>query len=92
MCRHRQPAEEAKKQEAAVLAQSDGRREDEISKTWQTVGDSNVRISHVAVQGQLRPGNAAFSVGGEALNYPGDASLGASIGNVANCRCAAIWS
>jgi hypothetical protein len=85
------PAEEAKKDEAAALAVADGKQEDEIEKTWQTVGDANVRISHVAANGQSRQGNAAFSVGGEDLRYPGDSTLGASPGNVINCRCAAIW-
>lgn len=85
------PAEEAKRQEAVALGRADGKQEAEIEKVWQTVGDADVRIAHVAANGQQRPGNAAFSVGGEDLRYPGDSTLGASAGNVINCRCAAIY-
>ena len=86
------PAEEAKKDEAVALATADGKQEDEIKKTWQTVGDANVRIAHIAANGQQQTGNTAFSVGGESLRYPGDSTLGASPKNVINCRCAAIWA
>ncbi len=85
------PAEEAKREEAVALAVSDGKQEDEIEKIWQTVGDANVRVAHIAANGQQRTANAAFSVGGEDLRFPGDSSLGASAENVINCRCAAIW-
>lgn len=85
------PAEEAKRREAIAIAVSDGKQEDELIKVWRTVGDANVRIAHVAANGQQRPGNAAFSVDGEDLRFPGDSSLGASAENVINCRCAAIW-
>ena len=85
------PAEEAKKDEAVALGAADGKQEDEIEKTWQTVGDADVRIAHVAANGQQQTGNTAFAVGGESLRYPGDSTLGASAGNVINCRCAAIW-
>lgn len=85
------PAEEAKRQEAAALGQAEGKQEDELVKIWQTVGDANVRVAHVIANGQRRTGNTAFTVGGENLRFPGDSSLGASAGNVINCRCAAIW-
>lgn len=86
------PAEEAKKDEAVALNAADGKQEDELEKTWQTVGDADVRIAHVAANGQVQTGNTAFAVGGESLRYPGDSTLGASAGNVINCRCAAIWT
>jgi len=86
------PAEEAKREEAAALGRADGKQEDELVKTWQTVGDANVRVAHVAANRQSVTGNTAFTVGGENLRFPGDSSLGASAGNVINCRCAAIWS
>lgn len=86
------PAEEAKKDEAVALGRAEGKQEDEIVKTWQTVGDANVRVAHVAANGQSRTGNTAFSVSGEDLRYPGDSTLGASAENVINCRCAAIWA
>lgn len=56
-------------------------------KIWTNVGDSRVREAHVAAGGQVRKLNEPFSVGGELLMYPSDRSFGASIGNIANCRC-----
>lgn len=85
------PAEEAKRREAIAVGGTEGRTEDVIKKTWQTVGDEKVRLSHVTTNGQRRPGNTAFTVGGENLRYPGDSTLGASLRNTVNCRCAAIW-
>lgn len=85
------PAEEAKRREAVAIGAEEGKTEDEFNKTWQTVGDSSVRPSHVAANGQERPQNSAFTVEGENLRYPGDATLGASIGNLAGCRCAALY-
>lgn len=60
-------------------------------KVWQTVQDSRVRPGHVAANGQRSLLSGVFVVAGERLLYPGDRSLGASVGNVANCRCAAIY-
>ncbi len=85
------PAENAKRLEATSLGRSEGLQDDQIKKTWKTVGDEKVRSAHVAADGQMRNANEAFSVGGENLMFPGDTSLGASAGNVINCRCAAIW-
>ena len=85
------PAEEAKRQEAVAITVEQGGQEDEVEKRWQTVGDANVRVAHIAANGQQRPGNSAFSVGGEDLRYPGDSTLGASVGNTINCRCAALY-
>jgi len=63
------------------------------NKEWVTMRDERVRRSpffHTRADQQVRPINVPFSVGGEQLRFPGDTSLGASIGNVINCRCAAI--
>ena len=60
-------------------------------KVWQTVRDGRVRPAHVAANGQRSSISDVFVVGGERLLYPGDRSLGASVGNVAYCRCAAIY-
>lgn len=57
------------------------------TKQWMTVGDSRVRAAHAAAHGQTKPIDQPFIVGGEKLMYPGDMTLGASIENVANCRC-----
>lgn len=61
-----------------------------IDKEWVTVGDDLVRPDHVDADGQLREINQPFIVGGERLRWPGDTGLGASIGNIINCRCGSI--
>lgn len=58
-------------------------------KLWVTMGDSRVRTIHQVADGQEVPASDPFTVGGERLMYPGDTSLGASAGNVVNCRCSA---
>lgn len=63
-----------------------------IDKEWHTVGDERVRRAHADADFQKRKSIEPFTVGGESLQYPGDTSLGASLGNVINCRCAAIYS
>ena len=64
----------------------------EKTKLWQTVGDSKVRSSHIVANQQRQPIAVPFIVGGFQLRWPGDSSLGAPIGEVAHCRCAAIYS
>lgn len=56
-------------------------------KQWMTVGDKRVRPAHRLANGQIRNLNDPFEVGGEYLMHPGDNSMGATIGNLANCRC-----
>lgn len=60
-------------------------------KEWITVSDSKVRVAHVSAHGQVRFMDNPFDVGGDKLGYPGDTSFGARVGNVAYCRCAAIY-
>lgn len=60
-------------------------------KVWRTVGDSKVRPIHRVANGQSRALTEPFLVNGELLMHPGDSSLGASAGNVANCRCVAQY-
>lgn len=63
--------------------------------TWVTQGDSLVRagngtpFDHLAADGQEKR-NGAFTVSGQKLRFPGDRSLGASLGNIVSCRCSAI--
>jgi len=62
----------------------------EVRKRWDSMGDSKVRtgtFNHLRADGQLRPRADAFSVSGQFLMFPGDTSLGASMGNIAGCRC-----
>lgn len=68
------------------------RIEEKGKKEWFTVSDGKVRPSHVLAHGQVRYRDIPFKVGGQFLRYPGDTSLGASVGNVAYCRCAALYS
>jgi hypothetical protein len=63
---------------------------DRIEKTWQNVG-INVRDAHRAANGQRKELNEPFLVGGELLMYPRDTSLGASLGNIMNCKCKSLY-
>lgn len=56
-------------------------------KTWVTFGDSKVRPSHKAVDGERIPIDEAFTVGGYKLMFPNDTSLGADAEEIVNCRC-----
>ncbi len=67
----------------------------ETHKIWTTMGDHRVRgaepgddFDHILADEQRVLGGEPFRVSGQLLNNPGDTSLGASIGNVARCRCA----
>lgn len=64
----------------------------EAIKTWVTMGDDKVRETHVEADGQEQPVDQPFIVDGELLMNPGDPSLGASPGNIINCRCTAQYS
>lgn len=57
-------------------------------KRWVTIHDDRVRPSHVAVDGQARPLDGTFLVGGHALRYPGDPL--APPEERINCRCAIV--
>jgi hypothetical protein len=90
-------AEATKATEAEVLSglqptvSGGGPRQVEPSKRWDSVSDNRVREAHLAADGQVVSLDQAFRVGGEQLMYPGDTSLGASVGNVINCRCSATY-
>lgn len=63
---------------------------DKVKREWVTVLDDKTRSAHARADGQRVDGtNAAFDVGGDRLRFPGDTSLGASVGNIINCRCGA---
>lgn len=74
------PAEDARMEDVRQRA---GNRQ--LMKRWSTMRDDRVRDWHDAAEGQLRPVNDAFVVGGEQLAFPGDASMGASLRNLINC-------
>lgn len=63
-----------------------------IVKTWVSAGDANVRVNHAVVDGQTKPLNEAFVVGGELMMFPSDFTHGATAGNLVNCRCIEAYS
>ena len=56
-------------------------------KQWLTMKDERVRGTHVAVDDRILPINEPFVVGGSLMQFPLDTSLGASVEEIANCRC-----
>lgn len=60
-------------------------------KSWVTMGDSKVRDWHDLADGQTVSVDQPFIVMGQALMHPGDMSMGATIENVAGCRCSAVY-
>jgi|GEM_PF-5047569 len=62
-----------------------------IYKRWETMKDDRVRhppksaFDHVAAQDQEVLVSQPFVVSGERLMFPGDSTLGASLGNLINC-------
>lgn len=58
-------------------------------KQWLTAEDDRVRETHAEADGQVVPIDAAFQVGGELLDYPGDPT--GSDAETANCRCTVIY-
>lgn len=64
----------------------------QMQKTWNTILDERTRASHVQADGQERQQGQPFMVQGQLLRVPGDTSLGASLGNVINCRCASEFT
>ena len=87
------PAESTKLMEARTV---DDRRPtstapSEMRKTWRTIGDKKVRDAHKDADFQTKFVESDFIVMGQHLMYPGDGSLGASIGNIINCRCSTIY-
>lgn len=59
-------------------------------KQWMTVLDERTRLSHVDADGQRQDIEQPFFVQNELLKRPGDTSLGASLGNIINCRCSSV--
>lgn len=81
-----QPAEFAKAVEVQVLTGLAP-----INKEWVAVGDSLMRDIHSTADGQKKKMNEPFIVGGESMHFPGDGSLGASMTNLAGCRCGCYY-
>lgn len=62
----------------------------QLRRRWQATKDLRTRHAHAMADGQIVAVNEPFTVGGEKLMFPGDDSLGASAGNVYNCRCGCV--
>lgn len=58
-----------------------------IAKTWNSALDGKTREPHVKADQQTVAFDEPFKVKGEYLLHPSDQSLGASPGNVIQCRC-----
>lgn len=84
--------------EEARFIYADGKSDGFVMHTWHNCQDARVRqpprsrFDHVSPEGQTSPIREPFIVSGELLRFPGDMSLGASIGNIANCRCWATYT
>lgn len=61
-------------------------------KKWIDVGDKRERKTHLEVGGTTLPIDEPFSVGDSLLQFPKDASLGASADEIVNCRCSIQYS
>lgn len=59
----------------------------EMTREWLATRDGRTRHEHGMADGQRVGVKEPFTVGGEKLMFPGDASLGASGWNLYNCRC-----
>lgn len=75
-------------------ARQDGVIPPKVTEVWLTQGDSLVRdggsgFNHLTADGQESE-NGIFTVSGQQLRFPGDSSLGATAGNILNCRCSAV--
>ena len=57
-------------------------------KGWLSMFAPESRDSHMAADGQVVGLDEPFDVGGESMMFPGDNSMGASVGNTIQCLCA----
>jgi len=96
-----EPAEAAKLTQIQILRGEEptlaGGTGTDGTKSWANQGDSLVRIppdskfNHIAAE-QTVALDKPFNVSGQLLRYPGDTSLGASLGNIVNCRCSVTYN
>lgn len=57
-------------------------------KAWVAIKDERTRNAHLEMNSDSYIElDQPFIVGGELMLFPADGSLGASVGNIANCRC-----
>lgn len=58
-----------------------------VYKTWMTKEDERVRPAHVVMHGVTEPIGEDFIVDGYRMSEPGDATRGAPLRLIINCRC-----
>jgi SPP1 gp7 family putative phage head morphogenesis protein len=63
-----------------------------LTKEWLATKDNRTRDSHRAANGQKRPLDEPYTVGGARLMFPGDTSLGAPGSETIQCRCAEVYA
>jgi len=85
-------AERVKNIESDAFASQLAQTGQALINTWNTTLDERTRPAHVAADRQEVKQGRPYMVGGEMLKFPGDMSLGASIGNTINCRCSSVAS
>lgn len=71
---------------------TDAVRDGRLLKTWNTILDGRERDSHHDEDATTVPILEPFHLPGGDLMFPGDTSLGASVDEIANCRCHASYS
>ncbi len=96
-----EPAEAAKLTQVQILRGEQpslrGGGASDGTKTWSNMADSRVRaggsdskFNHLSANQTVKL-DQPFRVSGESMRYPGDTSLGASVGNIVSCRCAVSY-
>lgn len=63
----------------------------DVKKEWAAILDDRTRGGHAMADGQTQNMNDPYIVNGEYLMYPSDTSMGASLGNIINCRCSSLY-
>lgn len=63
-----------------------------LTHEWVATPDDRTRDTHWAANGQKKPIDEPFEVGGSLLMFPGDSSLGADADQVISCRCVEVYS
>lgn len=89
-------AVEIAKNESAIVNShrefAEAKRRGKTRKTWHTMGDEKVRMSHVGMDGVTIGIDEMFDVNGSDMLYPGDTEHGADANEIINCRCWCTYS
>lgn len=60
-------------------------------KTWHAIIDKRTRDTHKDINGTTIPIEDPFEVGDSLMMFPRDESMGASAGEIVNCRCSVSY-